>query len=428
MWIKDNGDAMIKVAVIGAAGYAGIEVLRWLLAHPVFQPTVVTSDVDAGRRLDALYPALLGATELVLAPHAAVLATTADAAGDPAAAANLAGDPSTATDAADKLSAAAAAANAPAPTADHADAPSSAVATALPLAAAAEAQGLELAFLAVPHGAAMAMAPLLLAKGISVVDLSADFRLRDPALFEQWYGLAHSAPELLPGAIYGLTELARPALAAAAEARASGRAALVANPGCYPTASVLAAAPALKAGLVGEGPLVFNAISGVSGAGRKPTATTHFCSASADLAAYGATRHRHTPEIAQALCALAGRCLPVVFTPHLAPLVRGMVSTAVLPLAPGLGQQDCWDAYQEAYAGEPFVRLLPVGTMPHSAAVAGTNNAHLGLAFDDPSGSLVVSCAIDNLGKGAASQALQNANLLFGLPEDAGLSGPAAVV
>ncbi|MDR2108251.1 MAG: N-acetyl-gamma-glutamyl-phosphate reductase [Coriobacteriales bacterium] len=358
---------MIRTAVIGAAGYTGIELVRWLCAHPAFELTLASSDGEAQKRLDALYPALLGVTEKSFVPHAAVLEAAANG-------------------------------------------------------------ELQLAFLAVPHTAAMDLAPTLLAKGATVIDLSADFRLQDAALYEQWYGVAHRAPELLKRAVYGLVELNRAALHDAAAQRAAGTAALVANPGCYPTASALAAWPALQAGLAAEGPLVINAISGVSGAGRKPTQTTHFCSASDDLAAYGATTHRHTPEIAQTLSAVAERPLTVIFTPHLAPLVRGMVSTVVIPLQPGVALEECRQAYLAACADQPFLQLLEPGQMPHSAAVAGTNNAHIGIAFDGASNSLVASCAIDNLGKGAAAQAVQSANLLFGLPEDSGLKGVAAVV
>jgi N-acetyl-gamma-glutamyl-phosphate reductase len=286
---------------------------------------------------------------------------------------------------------------------------------------AASAKGLALAFLAVPHTAAQQVAGTLLARGTTVIDLSADFRLKDAQAYERWYGVPHTAQELLATAVYGLPELCREELRSVAAGVAEGTPALIANPGCYPTATTLAALPALAAGLLEDAPLVANAISGVSGAGRAATSTTHFCSADSDLAAYGAATHRHTPEIEQALAQAAGRPVSVVFTPHLAPLKRGMVSTVVAPLAQGIGPAQVEEAYAERYADEPFVAMMPFGTMPHSAHVAGTNRALVGIAVDERAGRLVASCAIDNLGKGAASQAVQNANLALRLPEDAGL-------
>jgi N-acetyl-gamma-glutamyl-phosphate reductase len=309
--------------------------------------------------------------------------------------------------------------------------------------------------LAVPHTAAMQMAPVLLDKGINVVDLSADFRLRDPELYCEWYGVEHSAKDLLAKAVYGLPEINRADLQHLAErcGTQSGQSdkraerhdkqpeqsdkqpeqhgkrptpALIANPGCYPTASALALYPALASELVNTAiPIVINAISGVSGAGRKPTATTHFCAASDNINAYGATTHRHTPEIEQTFTRLAGgMAVKVVFTPHLAPLKRGMVATVTAMLNPGVNLQDIELSYTRAYGdkGEPFVQLLPTGTMPQSTGVQGSNNAHVGIAYDARAHALVASCAIDNLGKGAASQAIQNANILFGLEQTTGLS------
>ncbi|MCL1890898.1 MAG: N-acetyl-gamma-glutamyl-phosphate reductase [Coriobacteriia bacterium] len=372
---------MVRAAVIGASGYVGAETVRWLLSHPNFELVVASSEADAGKPLGALYPALLqaGSKDLVLVAHSEAM-TGID---------------------------------------------------------------FDVAFLAVPHTAAFAIAPSLLERGIAVVDLSADFRLKDAATYEQWYEVAHTAPELLDHAVYGLPELNRLELKEKVQAWQEGMGGpagdkhslppLVANPGCYPTATALACAPALKAGLHAKNaPIIVNAISGVSGAGRKATQTTHFCSASDDLCAYGATSHRHTPEIAQTLSGVAEHELKVVFTPHLAPLKRGMVSTVVLPLAKELSAAEAKaaleQAYAEAYSNEPFVSLLLFGTMPHSSSVAGTNYAQVGCAYDAHSHSLVASCAIDNLGKGAAGQAIQNANILFGFDETQGLDAVAPVV
>jgi N-acetyl-gamma-glutamyl-phosphate reductase len=367
---RGSETTMIRTAVIGAAGYTGIETVRWLLAHPSFKLVAASSEQDAGKPLAFLYPSLCGHTKLCFSSHADALAQAE----------------------------------------------------------------LQLVFLAVPHTVAMTMAATLLARNVAVVDLSADFRLKDAASYAQWYDAEHCAPELLPHAVYGLPEVNRAVLRAQAESWQDATAAitttaktasmppLVANPGCYPTATTLAIAPALAAGLVNTtSPVVVNAISGVSGAGRNSTAATHFCSVSDDLCAYGATTHRHTPEIAQVLSDLAGRALHVIFTPHLAPLKRGMVSTVVAPLCVSANVDALKEAYAQAYTDEPFVHLLPSGTMPHSAAVAGGNHAQVGIAYDAATHSLVASCALDNLGKGAASQAIQNANIIFGLPETEGL-------
>lgn len=278
--------------------------------------------------------------------------------------------------------------------------------------------GAQVAFLAVPHTAAMAMVPGLLDAGVSVIDASADFRLHDPVVYEAWYGVPHAAPQLLTEAVYGLPELgARDALAGTR---------LVACPGCYPTAALLAIAPALAAGIVSAEGIVIDAKSGVSGAGRTPTATTHFVSANEALAPYKVAEHRHTPEIEQELSLVAGASVAVTFVPHLVPMTRGMLVTAYLRA--GDGAADAAAVYAEAYAGEPFVTVHPDGRMPSTAEVKGGNRAHIGVKLDAHSGVLVVACAIDNLVKGTSGQALQCANLALGLDETAGLTHPVPVV
>ncbi|MCL2807341.1 MAG: N-acetyl-gamma-glutamyl-phosphate reductase [Coriobacteriia bacterium] len=357
---------MYKVAVIGAAGFTGAEAVRLLLAHPVFSLSAISSNNDADKPLASVYPYFAGRTELSFCSHEAVL----DNAG----------------------------------------------------------RHYDLVFLAVPHTAAMKIAPPLLKQGVSIVDLSADFRLHEPAVYESWYGLSHTAPELLAKAVYGLPEVFRSALQEQAALRAAGQeAVLVANPGCYPTASVLAALPVIEAGFAdSESTIVINAISGVSGAGKTPSETTHFCTANENLNAYGATTHRHTPEIAQTLSGLAKRKVAVQFTPHLAPLSRGMVSTVAIPLSKDASQtataEGMQQLYEKRYAEEPFVQVLPAQTMPKSSSVAYGNHAQVGVAYDSSTNMVVASCAIDNLGKGAAAQAVQCANILFGLDETAGLA------
>jgi N-acetyl-gamma-glutamyl-phosphate reductase len=265
----------------------------------------------------------------------------------------------------------------------------------------------------------MSLAPALLDAGLTVIDLSADFRLKDAAVYESWYGTAHTAPDLLSLAVYGLPELTRASLAGAR---------LVACPGCYPTATALAAAPALEAGLASPSLVVVDAKSGVSGAGRALAAGSHFSSANESVKPYKVGSHRHTPEIAQTLSAIAGSPVSVCFAPHLVPMTRGLLSTVYLQAADRLTSADVVDAYRARYGEEPFVTVHPEGVMPSTREVCGTNRAHIGLAFDEGSGMLVVECAIDNLVKGSGGQAIQCANIVFGLDESAGLTAYAPVV
>lgn len=276
----------------------------------------------------------------------------------------------------------------------------------------------EAVFLAVPHTAALAVAPRLIEEGISVFDLSADYRLVDPQVYEAWYATPHTSPELLTQAYFGLPELFRDEFREARDRKAQGRPVLVACAGCYPTASSLAAYPALKSGRV-KTPLIIDAISGVTGAGKKATERTHFCMANESVEAYAVGNHRHTPEIEQIL-GLSGE---VVFTPHLAPFNRGILATVYMPLAQGApGDLDAFvSLYREFYKDDCFVEILKAGDLPKTASVAGTNRAHIGLALQDSTKTLLVISAIDNLCKGSAGQAVQCANIVFGFSEDAGL-------
>lgn len=277
----------------------------------------------------------------------------------------------------------------------------------------------EAVFLAVPHTAAMAMVPTLLDAGRVVIDASADFRLRDAGVYSSWYQAEHTAPALLAEAVYGLPELWRSTIPGAR---------LVACPGCYPTATLLAAAPAVRAGLVRSGRVIVDAISGVSGAGRSLSEATHYISATESVAAYKVGSHRHTPEIEQGLGDLGLTHASVVFTPHLAPLDRGLLSTVYLEVGQGMSLDDIHAIYRAAYASEPFVTVCVAGGQPATGHVRGSNRAHIGLAIDQRSGMLVVTCAIDNLVKGTAGQAVQCANLALGLDETAGLTAPVPVV
>ncbi|UCG23033.1 MAG: N-acetyl-gamma-glutamyl-phosphate reductase [Chloroflexota bacterium] len=269
----------------------------------------------------------------------------------------------------------------------------------------------DVVFLCLPHAAAAQTAMATLAAGARVVDLSADFRLKDAQLYEQWYGQTHPAPDLLDEAVYGVSEFARDLLPGAR---------LVANPGCYPTSILLALRPLLEAGLA-DGTIVADSKSGVSGAGRAPKQNTHFVEVAGNFSPYKIGRdHRHLPEMEQALANWQDDAPGVIFSPHLLPVPRGILSTIYAPLKPGVSEQALHALYQGAYEGEPFVKVLPAGEMASLAHAIHTNRCVIGLT--PTAGMLILTSAIDNLIKGAAGQAVQNMNLMFGLPETAGLS------
>ncbi|MDO4182132.1 MAG: N-acetyl-gamma-glutamyl-phosphate reductase [Coriobacteriia bacterium] len=346
----------IKAGVVGAAGFAGIEVVRLLLNHPDFELVAATSDAQAGVPLASMYPAFAGATHLAFTANAE---------------ANL--------------------------------------------------QDCQVVFTAVPHTAAIAVAPGLIKQGVTVIDLSADFRFDDPAVYEKWYKVEHTEKDLLSQRSFGQPELFREGLQAAAARYAAGEAVLVGCAGCYVTATSLAAAPAIRGGFANpEGVVVADAISGVTGAGKKCTETTHFCFANESLKAYGVASHRHSPEIGQILGLDEAH---LVFTPHLAPLNRGLLSTVNIPLDPAKPtptQLEITQAYASFYANDPCVTVLPT-TQANTASVAGTNQAHVSAVVHTAANMVIATCAIDNLGKGAAGQAVQCANIVCGLEETAGL-------
>ena len=334
---------MLSVAIVGASGYTGAELLRILAAHPAMSVVVATGDTQAGVAVGDLYPSLGAAyPDLVFSSY----------------------EP------------------------EHV-------------------AGADVVFFALPHGASQRIVPALLAAGSAarVVDLAADFRLRDPAVYEQWYGGTHAAPDLLGSFAYGLPELYRHTVAAAAA---------VAAPGCYPTAAALALAPLVNAGAIEPSGVVVDAASGVSGAGRPAKPHTSFCAVDEDFVAYGLGDHRHTPEIEQASGA------GVLFTPHLAPMNRGILATCYARPAGAADTDDLLALYAEAYAGEPFVTVSE--NSPSTKATLGSNSAHLTARYDARTGWVMALCALDNLGKGASGQAVQCANLLCGLDEATGLS------
>lgn len=267
----------------------------------------------------------------------------------------------------------------------------------------------DVVFLATPHTASMQLAPGLLSRGIKVVDLSGDYRLPDPAAYERWYGHAHSDLANLARARYGLTELFREDIAGAE---------LVANPGCYPTCSLLSLAPLFRGGLV-EGTVMIDAKSGTSGAGQEPSRQTHHPACGASITPYKVGSHRHAPEIKTVLDRVTGKDIDVVFTPHLLPIVRGMLTTSYARLRDGVTKEDVAAAYQSSYGEERFVQLTSVPSIP---ATVGSNFCQVGL---EVVGSTVVAMgALDNLVKGAAGQAVQNANIMFKMNEAAGLDFP----
>lgn len=342
---------MKRVGLVGVTGYTGMELARILLGHPGMRLTQVTSRKEAGKRLAENYPFLQG-TEL-----SDLMITAPDTS---FLAANC-----------------------------------------------------DLVFLAVPHCTAMEMAAELRAKGARVVDLSADFRLRSKDVYESWYKVEHTRPDLLPEAVYGLPELYADRIAGAS---------LVANPGCYPTSAILALYPALKAGLISPEDLVVDSKSGTTGAGRKAGVGTLFCEVSDTFRAYNLTKHRHTPEIEQELGLAVGREIRLSFNTHLVPMNRGILTTSYAKLAAGVDLDRVRDTYTGFYAGKPWVRILPAGVLPETRWVRGTNFCDIGLVTDDRTGRLITVSAIDNLCRGASGQAVANANLMLGLDLSTGLS------
>jgi N-acetyl-gamma-glutamyl-phosphate reductase len=352
--------ARVSVAVVGASGYTGSELLRLLYAHPGVEVVSVTAKRAAGQRLDQSFPQFRGVSEQVIE------AFDADAVAGRA----------------------------------------------------------RVVFSALPHGESATVVAALRQRGVTVLDLSADFRLHDEACWREWYGDAehpqHPAAALLTDAVYGLPELHRAALRTAA---AGPRPPLVAVPGCYPTASILAVAPLMAAGLVAPGDLVVDAKSGVSGAGRSPGLGTHFTEIAEGIRPYKvAGTHRHTPEIEQELSAVAGRSVAVLFTPHLVPMARGILACVYARPSGDGDPQRFRQALVEAYRGEPFVTVLAPGELPDTSHVRGSNRVHVNAFYDARTRRVLAISAIDNLVKGAAGQAVQCMNLLLGFEESSGLA------
>lgn len=270
----------------------------------------------------------------------------------------------------------------------------------------------QVVFLALPHGLSVPYVKELVEAGVKCIDLGADFRLKDPGIYEEYYELVHEAPEMLESAVYGLPELYRAQLVDAK---------VVANPGCFPTSAILALAPLLKNGLVQPEGIIIDSKSGVSGAGRSLKLTSHFCEVNEGVNPYSVGTHRHTPEIAQELSLAAGREVDITFTPHLIPMSRGILTTAYARLYPGITAAQVREAFTNEYAGEYFVRVLPEGVYPHTRWVYGSNFIDIGMFVDEKKGKVIAMSALDNLTKGASGQAVQNLNIMFGVEETEGL-------
>ncbi len=338
---------MYDVAVVGASGYTGIELVRILVNHPQVRLTCLTSRQHAGKSFSEVFPSVAGIADLVCDPIDVDLINSKA----------------------------------------------------------------EVVFTALPHKTAMEVVPSFVAAGKTVIDLSADYRLRDPAVYRQWYE-EHTSPELLPGAVYGLPELYRETIASAG---------LVANPGCYPTGAALALLPLVESRLIDLSSIVIDSKSGTSGAGRAAKEGSLFCEVNESFRAYGVAAHRHTPEIEQTLGAVCGEEVVVSFTPHLLPVDRGILSTCYARLNAGKSTAELHDLYASRYADEPFVRVRKEGSLPDIAHVRGSNYCDIGVVADPRTGRAIVVSAIDNLVKGASGQAVQNMNLMLGLDETAAL-------
>ena len=348
MAAPDNNDSRLGVAIIGARAYTAGVLVELLRRHPRLRLAALQARVDKPEAIEDTFPQFRG--DRSLPPVTAV---------DPGAL-----------------------------------------------------DGVAVAFLCLPHTASAEMAKPLLARGIKVVDLSADFRFARRDVYEKTYGHEHPAPELIPEAVYGLPELHRAMLPFAR---------LVANPGCYPTSVTLALAPLMQRDLVRRSSVIADCKSGVSGAGRAPSETTHFCNVAGTFFAYKIASHRHQPEMEDQLSRLAGHPVTVTFSPHLVPMDRGILATCYVELTEPMDAEALHRLYAEFYAREPFVRLLPLGLLPQTRAVWGTNFCDIALTVDAHAQRLVVTSAIDNLVKGASGQALQCANLLTGGDEADGL-------
>ena len=339
---------MLNCAVLGATGYTGAELTKLLLAHPHVRVALLTTRQEKPIALREVLPSVSKDIALEITPYSF-----------------------------DEVK-----------------------------------KKADVVFLCLPHTEAMTAAEQLLGAGKVVIDLSADFRLRDKKIYEKWYGVNHVAPQYLSKAVYGLCEIYREQIK---------KADLIANPGCYPTGPSLALIPLLKKKLIDPKSIIINAASGVSGAGKKLVASTQFCEASENYSAYKVNKHQHTPEIEQTLSKAAGKPVKITFVPHLLPVNRGILATIYAQTTAKATENGIRKTLQTAYKQAPFVRVKPAGQYPSLKDVQHTNFCDIGISVQEETGRVVIITAIDNLVKGAAGQAVQNMNLRFGFPEEAGL-------
>ncbi len=341
----------MKAGLIGVSGYTGMELVRLLASHPNFELSIATSRQEAGKKIADIYPFML----------------------------NVKGGDVLITDASPKTIK----------------------------------QECDIVFMAVPHGVAMDMADELLSEGCKIVDLSADFRIKKPSVFKEWYKTEHSAEQVLKEAVYGLPEVYASSIKSAK---------IVANPGCYPTASILGLYPAIKHGFISCEDIVIDAKSGTSGAGRKADVSMLFCEVNDTFKPYALASHRHTPEIEQELSRIAQTDIVLSFNPHLVPMNRGILATIYTKLTEDISLEQVHALYQNTYENDTFVRILPLGSLPQPRFVRGTMFCDIGLTICKRTQRLIITSVIDNLSRGASAQALANANLMCGLSLDTGLN------
>lgn len=343
---------MNKVAICGGSGYTGSELIRILSLHHGVQITAVTSEKSAGKRVANLFPHLHKYGHLLFEPL----------------------DKNKLLEKADIF------------------------------------------FMALPHGASQEAVSFFFKNEKIVIDLSADYRLADPLIYEEWYKTKHAYADILKNAVYGLPELHREEIR---------KAKLVANPGCYPTSAILGLYPAIKEGLIQTDDIIIDSKSGTSGAGRKAETAFSYCEVNEGFKAYGIAVHRHTPEIEQEISCLAGKKLTINFTPHLVPMDRGIISTIYAKMDKNITTPDVLETYKRYYADEPFVNVLEEGDFPNAKNVRGSNYCDIGLKINSRTNTLIVVAAIDNLVKGASGQAVQNMNIITGYKETTALEASA---
>lgn len=339
---------MVKVGILGATGYAGIETLRILAGHKEVSVTRIVSHSYEGTKISDLYPNLKGICDTEC--------TGLDV---------------------DDI-----------------------------------AENCDVVFTALPHGASKEVIPNLYAKGLRIIDLSGDFRYDDPAVYEKWYGQPHSDKELLKKSVYGLCELHREEIK---------KARLIGNPGCYTTCSIMGLYPIVKSGKGNNKSIIIDAKSGVTGAGRGLNLPSLFCECAETMKAYKIATHRHTSEIEQELSHAAGEEIMLSFTPHLAPMKRGILATCYIDLKEKTSTEELVNLYKDFYKDEHFVRVYDAGTLPEVKHIAGSNYIGIGIATDERLNRAIIISCVDNLIKGAAGQAVQNMNIMFGFPENTGL-------